>query len=235
MSKIMSEEQSKAVQSRIMKETWRIFRENGIPWKDANSQAAAQVATEYGFPDASSLRRAAVSNLLPTGKAKAAGYKARYVALIAQHDVLPPDAVLNAAWGCGDGTLSSLRSELKKAGYEFARIDEGMFRVTKRPAPVPVPVVVEPQVQPAPVAVELVPGEQLEMQLSLNDQLRAAQLQQARENLVFLHNQANGGESKAVLVDIRDAIQAERGVLEAIHMTLRNQTVLLARMAELWK
>lgn len=61
----------------------------------------------------------------------------RYVDYAVKHDWLPPDDVLNDIWGIGNGTLTSIRSRMKKVGFEFAK-DRGGWSVVKRPAEKPI-------------------------------------------------------------------------------------------------
>lgn len=61
--------------------------------------------------------------------------RTRYLQLVQSTDLLPPDTVLNAAMGAKNGTISSIRSELRKNGYEFHKQPDGGYSVT-RPAPV---------------------------------------------------------------------------------------------------
>jgi hypothetical protein len=114
-------------------------------------QAADMVAKRHGFQSGLELQQqiGAVTQGFGKSKAKPAAkpaakphsesYKARYRKLVESHDQLPSDSFMNDLWGCGDGTLSSIRSELRREeGYDFASAN-GAWMVTKRPAP-PAPV-----------------------------------------------------------------------------------------------
>jgi hypothetical protein len=61
-------------------------------------------------------------------------YLAMYRDLAMRHSVLPHDDVLNDLWGCSaDGTLSGVRSRLRKEGFQIIRIEGGQFKVLQRP------------------------------------------------------------------------------------------------------
>lgn len=112
--------------------------------RDAIKRAADLVAQRHGYGSGLELQQMIGSQTSNLGKPNKQpppveqkqdgdSYKARYTRLVEAHDVLPPDAVLNDAWGCADGTLSSIRSELRQQGYEFDK-SNGLWKVVKRPS-----------------------------------------------------------------------------------------------------
>lgn len=79
------------------------------------------------------------ARLNPDGKTKLshASIQERYLDLAMKETFLPPDELLNKRWGCKNGTLSSIRSRMKDAGFEF-QFESGIFEVIKRPAQRPI-------------------------------------------------------------------------------------------------
>jgi len=80
--------------------------------------------------------------------------KALYFAIVEKFDQLPSDELLDEITPYSAGAYATERSRLKNhEGYDFARLGDDGFRVTKRPEPEPV-VVPEPENMPEPVEIE---------------------------------------------------------------------------------
>lgn len=59
----------------------------------------------------------------------------RYLEWIKEHDVAPPDDVLCFFIGCTRTNFQMARRDAREMGYEFAKVDGGMWKVTSRPLP----------------------------------------------------------------------------------------------------
>jgi|WetSurMetagenome_2_1015567.scaffolds.fasta_scaffold96861_3 hypothetical protein len=67
---------------------------------------------------------------------QADSFQDKYLDLAMTEDFLPSDSLLNKLWGSKNGTLSSVRSRMKKVGFEL-RPEHGGWVVEKRPAQKP--------------------------------------------------------------------------------------------------
>ena len=99
---------------------------------------------------------------IDTDSKPSTSYRERYRDMARKYPFLPLDVVVNEMWGCGNGTLSSIRSVLKSEGFDFKTSAAG-WEVIKRPAP---PKPVAPTSPPKPTTPPLV---QPELALSTSD------------------------------------------------------------------
>lgn len=140
----MNVSEGKDLYQEIQRTRVAIARDNpGMTASEAANAAYRKVALAAGITDAEygdwkrdvTMAGMTSNDVAKNGKRDSDTYKSRYTALAMKHDVLPSDAILNDMWGCGDGTLSSLRAHMKREGYAFEDVDGGGKRVIMRPAP----------------------------------------------------------------------------------------------------
>ena len=131
---------SKSVYSDIMRLAMEISREEngGIPSmvKGAQMKAARRYYAEHKIAQPFDKWLSAVRSAgMKSDKPKEKTLQDRYRDLVNEHDVLPKDPALAAAWGCDPkSTISSIRSVLRKEGYDFD-VGADVVTVTLRPEP----------------------------------------------------------------------------------------------------